>query len=94
MKPLKHTGDSSNIAFYAEDGRSNTRKGDIWCEVLRDLWGERNALGKPNFGFRIYRQGDGQIATYRYWPRQPVKDGRLPDDKVTAIVRRVLRGVQ
>jgi hypothetical protein len=82
VKPLKHTGDSANIAFYGEpipeaDGR-------VWVEVC-DVWRARG--GKRTFRFTIYVQGIGQIERFLYRPRISAP-GRLSEEMVTSLVRR------
>jgi hypothetical protein len=98
MKPLAHTGDSSNIAYYAEfdNGRACRDRGDIWAEVLRSglkrLKGTRTLVRvPPTFYVRVYRIGAGEITRKKYKPRKPVPPGRLDDKTVTRLVREALK---
>lgn len=97
MKPLSHTGDSANIAYYSEPTREF---GDIWAEVLRAgfYWtgsGKRRVMHTrrhPNFWIRVYRIGVGEVAYRKYTPRTDVAAGPLDDRTVTRLVRAMLKG--
>jgi hypothetical protein len=93
MKPLHHTGDSSNIAYYAEP---TTHHGDVWCEVLRNDYGhhkgELYTLARPVFHLTVYRIGWGEIARHAYRPRTDPGPGPLPAGVVTTMVRQAMKG--
>ena len=76
MKPLKHTGDSANIAWYAEG--QDQQDAYIYAEVLCDSV-QRRAGGLaprliPEFHIRVTRVGEGRIAEFTYRPRRPRPD--------------------
>lgn len=107
MRDLVHTGDSSNIAYYAEYERGDPRRtqsgGFIWAEVLRNDYqrsqknapaGPGNPLVKrerPEFHIRVNRIGQGEIASRTYIPRNPVPPGRLDAKAATRLVRAMLK---
>ena len=95
MKDLRHTGDSANIAFYAEDVNPI---GDvqIWAEILRDDFHHRDGRMQrrelPRFYITVYRRLHGQVARSRYFPRKPVPPGPLGNKLASQLVRRALKG--
>jgi hypothetical protein len=97
MNPLVHTGDSANIAYYAEEPK---RDGYIWAEVLRSdvYWtgsGQRRrsrVRAHPRCYITVYRIGTGQLAERKYIPRNHVPPGPLDAATVTRLVRAMLKG--
>jgi hypothetical protein len=88
IAPLRHTGDSANIAFYTPEKQDG---GYVWCEVLRSYYG-----GPVKFYIRVFQYGQGRIADFDYQPaRQPRRADRnkmiLPDRTVTRLVREHLK---
>ena len=91
MKPLRHTGDSANIAYYAEP---TSNHGDVFAEVLRSDPYSRRRRSSPGrdtwFDVTTYRIGTGQVARTRYAPRSQVPPGPLDAATVTRLVRQAL----
>lgn len=98
MKPLRYTGASSNMAYYAEPPRN--RKDRVFCEVIRQdlqrLKGTNRLvrMERPKFSIRVYREGAGRIAERRYRPRNQVPEGPLDAATVTRLVRLALKAEQ
>jgi hypothetical protein len=87
VRPLKHTGDSANIAFYAPEDKTG---GYVWCEVLRNDWarvdGKMVLRPLPQFHITVRQFNVGEIARFSY---TPPRRGRfaLGDWTVTRLVR-------
>ena len=87
MKPLKITGHSLNITFYAPD--HPRPEGYVWCEVLRVA--TRVVSKEPaRFHISVYRHGVGQIKETTYEPARKPPRGPLAERTVTRIVRELL----
>lgn len=92
IRPLKHTGDSSNLAFYAERGQP---PGYVYAEVLRSDF-ERNGRGGlkrrrvPVFSITVRRPGTGVIGRFAYEPKTRPAPGPLSERTVTRLVRAAL----
>lgn len=94
VPPLRHTGDSMNIASYRAPG--------WWVEVIRNLPRkdpEGGRTGHGDFGGRVYRTDDqgrprepyGQpYATFRYEPRTEPAPGPLSGRWVTRLTRQAV----
>ena len=80
---MKHTGDSSNIAWYADGG--------LIVEVLEAAMCKRNGKwttrARPHYYFKVYRKGVGEVASWMYQPSR-ARRGRLSERTVAAQVRR------
>jgi hypothetical protein len=95
MKPLAHTGDSANIAYYTEPTSGH---GDLWAEVLRNdvywtgvgKYRRSNKRKRPVFYVTVYRIGTGKVATRTWTPRSDVPPGALDEAVVTRLVRLAL----
>lgn len=88
MNTLEHTGDSANIAYYAERGQKGQY---IWAEVLSDTV-RRGRKGLeprpvPVFYVRVTRFRAGQIAEFTYRPRRRPAHIPLTGKLVTKLVR-------
>jgi hypothetical protein len=93
IKPLAHSGDSSNIAYYSEPETGN---GNVWASVLRNDFthtdGRMQLRPLPAFHLSIYRIGTGEVARVTYNPKTKPAPGPLPARTVTRIVRSALAG--
>jgi hypothetical protein len=88
VKPLRRTGSSANITYYAEPTSAH---GDIWAEVLRSDHDRRLRPDRPRFYVRVHRIGTGEVARYKYCPRKQMPPGPLAAKQVTRIVREALK---
>ena len=85
--PLRHTGDSANVAYYAEEN------GPVWAAVLRSASERRNGkivAKRPDYHVTVYRAGVGEVARVRYTPKTRPRTERLPERTVTRLVREAL----
>jgi hypothetical protein len=97
MKPLHHTGDSSNIAFYAAELSlgEEPAPGDVWAEVLRsDHTGPTLKRRKvPVFHFRVESYSPrGRVAEFTYEPKARPATFALSDRTVNKLVQEALKG--
>ena len=83
VKPIAHTGDSANIAYYTETGKHLPGAG-VWAEVLRSdhYWtgsGRRRVIHdrkNPVFHVKVRRESvQGNVAEATYRPRSPSAPG-------------------
>jgi hypothetical protein len=86
--PLDHTGDSANIAFYAERGRPDRY---VLAEVLRDDYeaagdGSVTRREMPVFRIIIRRHRVGELSRFTHDPASAPASGPLPAPTVTQLV--------
>lgn len=92
LRPMEHTGDSANIAYYRERA---PKPGEqyVWCEVMRELPFKRGPDGvlsrdrtrKPTYAVRVCRERVGQIGEFTYAPKSDL--GTLSGRSVSRLVR-------
>jgi hypothetical protein len=91
IKPLVHTGDSSNLAFYAEPGDQRI-PGHTWTEVCRNdvQRGPGGGLVQravPTFSVSVHEHGTGETGRFTYEPKTKPAPGPLPARTVTRLIR-------
>lgn len=91
VRPLKHTGDSSNLAFYAESGDQRI-PGHTWAEVCRDDVQRGPAGGLirravPAFSVSVHKHGTGEVGRFLYEPKTRPAAGPLSERTVTRLIR-------
>ncbi len=95
VRPMEHTSDSANIAYYRERG---AKPGEpyVWANVLRSdivrvSKGEYARKARPDFYVTVYRTGAGEpLAKLTYAPKSRPAAGALPARTVTRLVRDAL----
>jgi hypothetical protein len=96
LRPMVHTGDSANIAFYGERSHNGVR--GVWCEVLRGLPWQRDTGGAVfvnrtlpvTYRFTIYIAGQGKVAEATVERPFANAPERLPTRTVARVVREAL----
>lgn len=89
IEPMAHTGDSSDLAFYAERRR---RPGCIWAEVCRNDFRSAPDAGVtrrlvPAFSVTVHKDGTGELGRFTYEPGTRPRAGRLSQSTVTELIR-------
>ena len=89
IEPMEHTGDSSNLAFYAPHVRP---PGYVWAEVCRNDFETSGTAGLvrrrvPVFSFTVYQHGTGELARFTYEPKTRPASGALSARTVTRLIR-------
>lgn len=90
--PMKHTGNSANIAFYREKRDASDY---VWCEVMRS---QPYTKGQgfddsaiPTFYVRVYRTDtSNKVADFTYTPKSKPPAGPLSAVTLTRLVRETL----
>jgi hypothetical protein len=82
MNPMARTGDSSNIARYAERGKP---PGYVWADVLlrsdhRPAGGAVIRAKRPTSRLVIYRRGAGELTRSSYEPKTRPAPGPAGED--------------
>jgi hypothetical protein len=98
MRPLEHTSDSANIAYYRERGAKPSDP-YVWVEVLRSgiekVDGEWRSKARPDFYVTVRRINGtasytNPLTAFTYTPKSRPTHGALPARTVTRIVREAI----